>query len=179
MPSLFDAIIFLQEVGFYKVLFPLLLITAVTYGILNKIKVFGDSAGINMTISVVTAFILVSATIAIDFLITLIQYMAVGATIILLVLMVFLFAGVEQKTIGEAMTQPIVYGTIITMVVVMLFIVASQTIPQIGAATEDDLVGTTVVDKALNTLFHPTLLGIIALFAVFVVAAYMITREPE
>jgi len=179
MPSLVDALDILKELGFYRVIFPLILIAVVTYGLLSKIELFGDNKSVNITIAAMVAFIVVSATEAIEFMIMFMQFMAVAGTIMLFLLLIFLFGGVKIETIGEVLQQPLAYGAVITITVIMIFIVASATVPQIGQVTEGELEGTSVTDKALKTLFHPTILGLIVLFSIFVVTVYMITRTPE
>lgn len=179
MATLLSGIELLTELGVYRVVIPLLLIVAVTYGLLTRIKVFGEHKGLNMTIATAMGFIVVATTEIVDFLTLFIQYTAVAATVLIFLLIIFLFAGVDQKTIGDAFKEPIAYGTVITVFIVILFIVASQALPQIGEVTEGELEGTGVTDKALKALFHPTVLGIIVLFSIFVVTVYMITRSPE
>lgn len=179
MASLADGVALLDQLGLFRVLAPFILITAATYGLLMKFTPLGDHKGINILVSSMIALVFVSATQAVDFVVTFIQYMTVIGTILLFFVILFLFAGVEQKTIAESAREPIVYVTLIAIVVIILFTVASQTLPQIGAATEGELVGTSVTTKALQTLFHPTILAIIVMFMIFIVAAYAITRSPE
>ncbi len=175
MPTLVSGIELLQEIGFYRVVFPLILVSVVTYGLLMKIKLFGDHKGLNATVAIVMGFIVVSAVEAVTFLTLLIQYAAVGGTILLLLIMLFLFGGVEQKTIAEVMKTPLVYGTIITALVITLFIVGSQALPQLG----DTGVEGEVPSEAMRTLFHPTVISLLVLFSIFTVTVYMITRGPE
>lgn len=179
MASLADGVVLLDQLGLFRVLVPAVLITAATYGLLMKFTPLGDHKGINILVSSMIALVLVSATQAVEFIVTFIQYMTVIGTILLFLVILFLFAGVEQKTIAESTKEPIVYVTMIAILVIVLFTVASQTLPQIGAATEGELAGTGVTTKALQTLFHPTILGVIVMFVIFIVAAYAITRAPE
>ena len=57
MATLLDAVHVLQVWGFYTVVLPFFLVTAIIYGVLAKFKPFGERQGVNIIISIVVGLI--------------------------------------------------------------------------------------------------------------------------
>ena len=161
MPTAFDTISILDGLGFYGVIFPLILISAVVYGLLQKIEIFGDNQAINATVSVILAFIVVSMSVAVDFIAMFIQIMVVFMLVVLFIVMILMFGGVKGETIQHALSQPAAYIMIIAVTLIVTFVVMASILPP---AEEDFL------------LFHPTVVALMVMFLVFVATSYVITR---
>lgn len=86
-----------QQIGVFDVILPLLLIFAVVYAILDKIKILGENKAINIIISLVLAFFAVSNLYVSNFFMYLFSYTGVGIAILLaIVILLGLFAGNEE-----------------------------------------------------------------------------------
>ena len=72
-----------QQIGFFDVVLPLLLIFTVVYAILDKIKVLGDNKAINIIISLVLAFFAVSNLYVSQFFMYLFSYTGIAIAILL------------------------------------------------------------------------------------------------
>jgi hypothetical protein len=202
MASLVSGITFLENFGFYAVLFPLILITAIVYGILSQIKPFGDDAHVNIIVSLVIAFMFISVAPVVSFIKLLVPFATIFLIVIMFVLIMFQFLGVKSDVMQEAFAHPAVYGLIIVVMLIAIFFFISESVPELtigtnqgsssgGSAVIDDEViinddgSTTVIisgDEDLskrqgtlrNTVFHPTILALLVLVLVFGSAVYMI-----
>jgi len=90
-----------QEVGVFDVLLPLLLIFAIVYAILDKIKILGENKAVNVIIAVVLAFFAVSNLYVTSFFIVLFQYTGIAIAILLAIIVLLgLFAHEDEKRWG-------------------------------------------------------------------------------
>lgn len=139
MASLLSGITFLENFGFYSVLFPLILIMAITYGLLSKIKPFGDDTTINIIVALIVGFMVVSVTPAIIFIRLLVPYITAFFIVILFIVMMFQFLGVKSDALQEAYTSPLVYGAIFIVILIGVFLFISESFPElkIGQQTTD------------------------------------------
>jgi hypothetical protein len=72
-----------QRVGFFDVVLPLLLIFAIVYAILDKIKILGENKAVNIIISLALAFFAVSNLYVSAFFMYLFSYTGVAIAILL------------------------------------------------------------------------------------------------
>ncbi len=87
-----------QQIGLFDVVLPLLLVFAVVYAILDKIKVLGENKGVNVVISLVLAFFAVSNLYISGFFMYLFQYTGVAIAIMLAIIVLLgLFANDNEN----------------------------------------------------------------------------------
>jgi len=183
MATLVDVIGLFKAIGLYETVFPGILIFALVYGLLSKFKPFGESKGVNGIIALIVALIFISFTKAVAFMSYFIPLLTGLFVVLLLVLLIFMFMGVPGETITEAMSEPAAYGLIIVLIVIFAFVAIASAFPELaaqeGAPPTPGAPGADVWAKYTAVLFHPVLLGLIVLLAVFAVATYFITREKK
>jgi len=131
MASLVSGISFLESFGFYAVVFPLILIMALVYGILSQVKPFGDDKSINIIVSLVVAFMMISVAPAVNFVRLMIPYIAVFFVMIVFILMLFQFMGVKSDVMQEAFNHPAVYGVILVIILIGTFLFLSESFPEL------------------------------------------------
>lgn len=194
MASLVDAFGVMDTLGFFTVVFPFLLVMTIVYGILSKIKPFGESPTVNIVIAVITGIIFTSLTSAVKFLNTLLPLFTGALIVIMLLLMVFLFIGIKPESIAGAIKTPAGYTIIIGVIIIFIFISLSAVDPYAYYYSHPEDIPEGTVIPGLNapgtpedlarqdmmrTLFSPAILGLIVLMLVFAGASYLITREAR
>jgi len=116
--DLFQVIATWQEIGIYGVLLPFLLIFAISFALLEKIRIFGDKRNINMIVSLVLGLLFLQNI----FLVEQIQFILpkVGFSLLLFVLLLLLvgvFTGETKQASGK--------WTWLAFVVAIIFLVWS------------------------------------------------------
>jgi hypothetical protein len=129
MVSLVDSLEFLQEFGVFSVLVPFIFIFSVTYGMLTFVKPFGDENSTNTTLNAVIAFCVAFISLQMMPVLTFIQlivpYLFALFMIVMLVLILFRFMGVDDTKIQNSFDHPGVYGVIIGLILLGIFIFTS------------------------------------------------------
>ncbi|UCD03830.1 MAG: hypothetical protein JSW73_04800 [Candidatus Woesearchaeota archaeon] len=168
---------FLDKFGAYRVIFPFFLILAVTYGILSQTKVFGENKNISVIISLIVAFVFVLSSKAVEFINTLIPFFITFLVLLFLFMLVTASTGVNIGDIASGVKRGGWFLVIIIMIV-MTFVIMNLVFPEYNPETrtsgqEDEPIN--ALGEILDIFFTPTVMGLIVLFAVFAVAAYVIT----
>lgn len=177
MASLVSGIEFLDKFGAYRVIFPFFLILAVTYGILSQTKIFGENKNLTIMISVVVAFVFVLSSKAVEFISTLIPFFIAFAVLLFLFMVVTASTGVSVESITKGVTKG-GWLLILIIMIIMSFIVMNLVFPEYNPETRTDAPESDTVDvlgQTIDMILTPTVMGLIILFAVFAVAAYVIT----
>ena len=145
------------DVGGFEVVLPFLLVFAVTFSVLEKIKLFGENKRVDAIVSLILAAFLVSAT---DLVQVLIGFLPRVSMIVLVLLMMILVVGLfsGKSEWGGGM---LFLGAVVAILAVLwaLGAAADWDVPLIGEITEQD-VGTLIV------------------VGVFVLVIWLIVREP-
>jgi hypothetical protein len=195
MATLAEGVYALHALGFYQAVFPFLLVLALMYGILSKVKPFGDNKLVNSIVSFVVAMFFIAIARSSKFLLNLLPLITAMLLVMLLIILVFRFIGVEESQIKEViMTEPTAYVSIIAILIIIIFIVIAQTYPENAVVSQPELLDQFNVtqeaagsqglanylsQQATSIIFSPMILGVIILLVLFGVATYMITREAE
>ena len=177
MASLITGIEFLENFGAYRVIFPFFLILAVTYGILSQTKIFGENKNLTAIISIVVAFIFVLSSKAVEFISTLIPFFITFAVLLFLFMMVTASTGVSIGDITKGVRKG-GWLLIIIIMIIMSFVIMNLVFPEYNPETRTNGEESETVDalgEIVDMFFTPTVMGLIALFAVFAIAAYVIT----
>ena len=168
MASLLGGIEFLENLGVYRVLFPFLLIFAITYGVISKTKFFGENQTVYIIVSAVVAFVFVLSAKAVEFINVLIPFVILFLVIILFIMIVTASTGVKVDAMVNSITKG---GWIVILVMLVIIILTVNTIvfPDLGEESSNGFGG------IITALISPTVIGLIVLFAVFAMAAYVVT----
>jgi hypothetical protein len=93
-----DIIYSWQQIGVFDVILPLLLVFAVVYSILDKIKALGENKAINVIVALILAFFAVSNIYISNFFMYLFSYTGIAIAILLAAIVLLgLFAQEKQK----------------------------------------------------------------------------------
>lgn len=127
----------LENLGFFDLILPMILMFAIIFGVLSYAKIFGDNKGIHALIAMVLALLAVRFPLYTDFLNVVSEKLAIGIVILLgFVILIGLFTTKESNA---------AWGWIlITVAVIIIFVISFQTANYFGYPdnySEDDLVG--------------------------------------
>lgn len=177
MATLLSGMQLLKDIGIFETIVPFVLVAAITYGILSKVKAISDNTAINMTVSVIFALIFTSFLEAVKFMNLLIPYLIGFFTVLLIVLMLFQFLGAKEESFAAALKMPSVYLLIIGLLLLFVFMVIGQVFPAMTTnATTTAQGGAT--DMA-SIIFHPKMLGVIVIFMVMIIMAIMFMPKEK
>lgn len=194
MATLLDAFGVLDKLGIITVLLPILLIFGIVYGLLGKYKPFGDSAQINLLVSVAIALIVGSFINFLKFVKYLVPFLIALIVVLVFIILIFRFLGVSEGDIAKAFTDKFTgYGILIIIVIIVVFIAIYQAFPFLSemntinacqmdaSAAADELDVTAGQVRTIchleQTLFNPAVLAIIIMLAIFSVATYMLASN--
>ena len=180
MASLLDAVGLMEQLGFYTVVFPFLLVFGIVYGILAQTKVFGDSKSVNGIVAAVIGLITISVMRLTIFITAFLQITVAFLLIIFLIMLIFIFMGVKAETLAGAMIHPVGYSTMIILFFIFFFIAMSVAFPELskvaaGEEVEEGEEAAFGIATASKIIGNPTVLGLIVMFIIFTAAAAFIT----
>ncbi|MEK6856808.1 MAG: hypothetical protein AABX49_02215 [Nanoarchaeota archaeon] len=147
-----------SDVGGFDVILPFILVFAVTFAVLRKIKLFGENKNVDAIVSLILAAFLVSSTTIVNVLTGFLPRVSMIVLVLLmLILVVGIFSGGSEWGGGWLFV-----GAIIAILSVLwaLGAAAEWDVPLVGEITEQD-VGTLIV------------------VGVFVLVIWLIVREPN
>ena len=191
MASLLSGIELLEDWGVYSTIIPFILIVAASYGILSHLKPFGDNDAVNVIISLMFGFMFISARSAVRFVSMFIPYVMVLFVVVMLMLVIFRFIGADEGMITEALRANAGWGSVIGVLVVGIFVFIGLSFPELTPSMQPEVAGSTgssngngndisvSQDILRDTIFHPTIVGIIVMIIVFSAATYMITSKEK
>ncbi|MBS3151427.1 hypothetical protein J4443_03560 [Candidatus Woesearchaeota archaeon] len=145
------------DVGGFDVVLPFLLVFAVTFAILRKIRLFGENKNVDAIVSLILAAFLVSSTAIVEVLVGFLPRVSMIVLVLLmLILVVGIFSGKSEWGGGW-----LFWGAVVGIISVIwaLGAAADWDVPLVGEMTEQD-VGTLIV------------------VGVFVLVIWLIVREP-
>jgi len=187
----------LRDLGFFEVVFPFFLFSAATFGILKKLSIFGEADNINALIAIMLSLMLISFTPAVKLISLVLVYATLMFSIILFLVLIFQFMGLEMSDIANAAKQSEVYVAIFVALIIFLIIAVTSAIPEIQKATEPNQLdfnefsqselqegqslsefssGGSVVERGLATIYDPSILSVIVMLLMFAGAALLIGR---
>lgn len=107
----------LEQLGFFAYLLPFLLIFAIVYGILSKVKIFGDNKSVDTVISFAVGLMALQFGIVSNFFAGIFPRLGIGLSIILVILILTgLFRGGEESS----WTNYVLLGVGIIVAIVIL-----------------------------------------------------------
>ncbi len=147
-----------SDVGGFEVILPFLLVFAVTFAILRKIKLFGENKNVDAIVSFILAAFLVSSTAVVNILTGFLPRVSMIVLVLLmLILVVGIFSGGSEWGGGW-----LFFGAVIAILSVLwaLGAAAEWNVPLVGEITEQDV-------------------GTLIIVGVFVLVIWLIVREPS
>ena len=187
----------LKDLGFFEVVFPFILFSAATFGVLQKIQIFGEKESLNALIAIMLSLILISFTPAVKLISLILVYSTLLFSVILFLVLIFQFMGLSMDDIASAAKQSEAYVAIFAALIIMLIIAVVTAIPEIQQATEPGALtleevgqtglqegqvlsefsgGGTPVERGLATIYDPSILAVIVMLLMFSGAALLIGR---
>lgn len=194
MATLLDALGVLQNIGVYAVILPFILMFALSYALFEKTKLLGENKYVNVAIATVLAFLFIAVSTAVKFVAVFLPLVSALMLIILFIILIFRFAGVEESAITGVLAQSRGYGPIIFILILFAFLSFGQLFPEGAIASRPELgdqfnitqptEGVAGLQNFLaleqtRILFSPTIMALMVMLIIFAVATYYITREPE
>ncbi|MDP3698993.1 MAG: hypothetical protein Q8R47_05390 [Nanoarchaeota archaeon] len=160
----------------FDFIFPVLLVWAFLFALLQKTEIIGKSMGINATIASAAALTILLSRTAIDLINFIIPWFAIA--IIFFVLMVLLFMIMGAKEPLSAYRDQRVYWVLIAVGILILVAgfgkVLGQSLLEQSAQTgevvegQEAVAGSDFQQNIYATLFHPKVLGLLVVFAIVV-----------
>ena len=179
------------DVGLLKtfdVIFPFILVWALTFATLQKTKITGASPGINGIISAAVAFMILLSSNVVEMINFMIPWFAVAIIFFVLLLLIFMMFGLKESDLASAAKDKGVYWTLIGVGLIIAIAafgnVFGQSFLEAGGAVQQSSVnatdGTTIsadFEKNITgTLFHPKVIGMIVLFIIAIFAVALLTQ---
>ena len=172
--------------GHFAIIFPFLLVFLGSYAVLLKLKVISEDKGINAIISLSLASMTLFSGSAVQLIFVATPWLVVAFMAIMALLVILMFMGVKEETIGNVMKSD--WHTphwIILIIVLLIFVGAASAVfgPSLaeekvftssqrvsGAGDSGDINatgGSNVFQQTVTTiLFHPKVIGVIALLLI-------------
>lgn len=179
-----EALGMMEDIGIVDVLVPFLLVFAVVYGALAKLKLLGEKSGWNAVVAFVTALVVTVNPWTRKMLVYLLPSWALFFIILIFVIVVFLFFGAEKVPLKH----PVVYLFLIGMLLLITVAVIGQVMGPHIAAIGEKLPESNITGKPDWEMLSPNeivwiifktpeVLGLIILAAIFIVATYIIVSR--
>ena len=170
----------------FDVIFPALLVFALVFALLQKTKALGGSVGVNSTIAIVVAFMVLLSQAAIDIIKFMMPWFTIAIIFVVLLLLLFQTFGATDKDIfsivksEKAITWSILGIAIVIMIAAFANVFGQQLTDQ-GVQSGTSVNGTGSVATSdfqrniTSTLFNPKVLAMIILFGIAIFAVLLLT----
>ncbi len=187
MATILDVTLF----DFFSPALLFILVYATTYAILEKLKFFGDNRGIHAIISFAISLLFLfsgAARAVLEF--ALPWYLILGFIALNIIIILGLF-GAGETELKAALTADsrIITWTVVLSVVILIFALSNaigqlaldktQSNETIIADTEDTTATDSFTKNLYRTLFHPKVLGMLALLLIAMFTILFLTAGPK
>lgn len=159
---------------YFVPVFVFLFVFAILFALLEKFAFFGKNRGLNALIAFAIGFLFILTPDLFGIIKIITPWFTVLFVFLILVMLLFMFAGVKESTIGEAISEKGVVWIIIVICIIILVYALTQVY---GEQIQTIYGGTNATDDASVTgqvgkiVFHPRILG---MFLLLVIAAQAI-----
>ena len=159
----------------FDFIFPVLLVWAFLFALLQKTKVIGESIGINATIASAASLTVLLSRTVIDLINFIIPWFAIAIIFFVLMILLFMIMGAKDiQAYKQTNIQWILVAVGILIVVAGFGKVLGQSLLEQSAQTGEVAEGAEAVassdfqENIYATLFHPKILGLLVVFAIVV-----------
>lgn|SRR3989338_1428693 len=173
---------------YFSVIFSFILVWALVFALLQKTKILGDKAGLNVLLAVAVAFLVSLSDNVVQIINFMIPWFTIAIIFFVLLLLIFQIFGAKQDDIFKYISNDRAVGWVIIGVVIIIVgasfaNVFGQKLTQ--AAFEEgstvNVSGTSVASPNFQqniyaTLFHPKVLGMIVLFVIAIFAIALLSQ---
>ncbi len=175
----------------FDIIFPVILIFALVFAILQKTKVVGDSLGINSIIAVAVAFMALLSDNVIQIVKFIVPWFTIAIIFFLLIILVFQVFGAKESDIfnyvkGDKSIGWVIIGVGIVIIFAAFANVLGQQLTEASlqsagsgnttiATTSEGVATGNFQQNIYSTLFHPKVLGLLILFGIAVFAVALLT----
>ena len=175
----------------FDIIFPVLLVFALVFAVLQKTKAITDNGVINTTIAIAISFLVLLSETAVEIINFSIPWFVIAIVFFILLLLIFQVFGIKEGEILKAVQNErgiiwVIIGVVLIILVAAFGHVLGQSAgpylsnETIITAAEDGTVSVATGDFSTNvsaTLFHPKVLGIIVLFGIMIFAILLLTGK--
>lgn len=178
-------------IGYFSSIFPVLLVFAIIFALLQKTKAIGNSLVINALIAAVVSLTVLLSQAAIDIINFMLPWIAVAIIFFVLMILIFQMFGLNEKDWNVIIKDKTVYWAILGIMIIILVAALGHVLGQsIGPYLDEQGQplapdGTSSVatgDFSTNitaTLFNPKVLGLIIVFTIMVFAVVLLSGDTH
>lgn len=170
----------------FDIIFPVLLVFALLFALLQKTKVVGASVSINAIISVAIAFMVLLSDTLVDIINFMTPWFAVVIIFFVLMILIFQVFGAKESDIAGALKDKTLLWTIVgiglLIAIAAIFSVLGQSFTEAAfeeggevTVTDAGVATKSFSGSLMATLFHPKVLGLIILFAIAIFAVALLS----
>lgn len=166
----------------FDFIFPMLLVWAFVFALLQKTKIIGESPAINALIASAVSFTVLLSRTIIDLINFIIPWFAIAIIFFVLMVLLFMIMGAKDITAYQDKTLQWVLVAVGILIVVAAFgKVLGQSLLEQGAQAGTVVEGQGSVasggfqQNIYATLFHPKVLGLLVVFAIVVFAVALLS----
>jgi hypothetical protein len=186
MATLFD----IGLIGEFRIIFPFLLIFAIVYALLSYSKIFGEGrTGLNALIAIVLAFMSLFSEIAIETINTAAPWFVLLIIFGIFLLLGYMIIGIREADILAVVKNPennFVLWWIFALVLIIMLGSLSQAIsakrggyPPFTTENATLEEGEGTQESAFwETMFHPKILGLVAIMLIAFITVNRLTHKP-
>jgi hypothetical protein len=173
----------------FDVIFPVILVWALVFALLQKSKAISENPSINAIIAVAAAFMILLSDAAIDIINFIMPWFTVAIIFFTLLLLIFYVFGLKDDQLSAVVSDKGVYWTLIGVGIIIILAALGNVFGQ--ELTEQSFVdsdGNTInIDRdagvatgnheqnLVNTLFHPSVLALMLLFGIAIFTTFLLT----
>lgn len=138
--------------NFFAPLFVFIFVFALFYGVLTKIKVFGDNQALNATVAFIVALMTILMKEGQEIINFVTPWFVIFLIVVIFIFIAFLFMGVKEESLTALVTtNGIVITIVISIVVIILFTAITKVIGPIDIRST--FLGSIFNFKVLGVLF--------------------------
>jgi len=175
MASILDSLGFLE---FFLPVFSFLFIFVIMYAVLDKFELMGKNNSIKFIAALCIALLFLFSKGILEFVNFVTPWFVVLVIIALFVLSLFMFMGVKEESIRNAVSQPTVYWTVLVVVIILL-IAAIGTVFSDFFSSEGGSITDPTKASITQILVHPRVLGALFLLIIVSFAVKNISKSIE
>ena len=175
--------------AFGETIFPVVLVFALVFALLQKTKLLGASLAINSLIAIATAFMVLISSNLLELVNFMIPWFVVVIIFLVLMILIFQTFGAKEESIAGAITNNKSLRWILIGVGIVIFGVAfantfGQTFTEASVSGNETAVNATGVSSTstdsfstniTSIIFHPKVLGLAVLFIIAIFAVAFLT----
>lgn len=180
----------------FDVALPFLLIFSLSYGILQKIKIFSDSAVVNGIISFAVAAIFTSFELLSGALFTLVPIFVIFIFVLFILILIYMFTGASLQEISKVFKKGYIIILLVGVVVSLILLGLQEVFVESFApepiewanasgnftAREGEIIRGYYFERGMSgfsyIMAHPKVIGTIVLVAILIIISVMITYRP-